>query len=99
FLVGTGPVFCSARYHHAVPRSHRDKMVPELDPELSLPHQEELVFIVMLVPGEFALNLDEFDLLTVQAGDDLRTPMIAEERELLGQADFLGHGHFLASCI
>ncbi len=81
----------SARHHETFARPQDDDPVAEFDAEFPFPDQEEFIFVGMLVPGEFALDLDELDFLTVQASDHLGTPVFAEERELFRQADFCAH--------
>src|SRR6516165_8933444 len=60
-----------------------DITIPVLHPEPPFHHQEQLVFMVMLVPHEFALKLHQLDMLPVQLTDDLRAPVIVEQGELL----------------
>jgi hypothetical protein len=66
--------------------------------ERALDHQEEFVLLVVVVPGELALKLDEFDVLPVQfAGDPglpaanrgaRRGPMCLKLAPLLPRAKF-----------
>jgi hypothetical protein len=97
-FVGAGAVLHAARHDDALARRHIDDMVAELDAEAALPHQEELFRVVMVVPGEFALDLDDLDLLAVGGGDDFRLPMLGEKAEFFGKADLRRHARtgFLA---
>jgi hypothetical protein len=51
--------------------------------------QKELVLLFVLVPNELAPKLHEFHQLAVQLPDDLGTPVVGEESELLGEIDFV----------
>jgi hypothetical protein len=52
----------------------------ELHSELSLDHQEELVFVLMMVPDEFTLELGELYIVLIELADDLGGKMVREER-------------------
>jgi hypothetical protein len=62
---------------------------PEFHPERTLPHHEEFVLVGVMVPGEFALDLDDLDLLPVEHGDGLGPPMLVEQGIFLVERDFL----------
>src|SRR5271157_3376582 len=62
-----------------------DIAVPELHPESPLDHQEQLVFVVMLMPNKLALEFHQLDVLPVQLANDPGAPVIVEEGELLTQ--------------
>jgi hypothetical protein len=64
-------------------------MIAKLDAEPAAPDHEELVFVFMMVPREFALNLHQFNLLAIYSGNRLRPPAFAEQREFVVQADFV----------
>jgi hypothetical protein len=51
--------------------------------------EEEVVRVFVLLPDELALDLDYADVVLVDAGDDLRSPVLSERAELLGEVDFL----------
>ena len=55
--------------------------VPELHPESPLDHQEESVFVVVLVPDKLALEFYQLDVLPVQFANDLGAPVVVEEGE------------------
>jgi hypothetical protein len=48
--------------------------------------------MVVHVPHELAPELDQFHLPDVQFADDLRTPVVAEQRRLLAEVDL--HHHY-----
>jgi hypothetical protein len=43
----------------------------------------------MVVPDEVALYADDLELIIVELGDDPRTPLLADHRQLLGKIDGL----------
>src|SRR5260370_36797315 len=81
----------AARQHQAFAGSERDDMVAELDAQPAFPYQEELVLVLVVVPGKLARDLDEFDLLAIERGNDLGAPMLGEVRELFVEMEFFGH--------
>src|SRR2546429_140583 len=56
----------------------------ELHDELSFDHQEELAFMLMMVPDEIPLELRQLHIVFIQLADDLGGKMVREEREFLG---------------
>src|SRR5579863_8045970 len=62
-------------------------MVAKLDAELPFPHHKKLVYVLMVVPGKFALHFGQFDLLAIQSGDHLGPPTLTEQTEFLAKAD------------
>src|SRR5437660_1450259 len=71
----------------------------KLDAKAAAPDQEELVLVLVIVPGEFALNFHELDLLAVQSRDGLWTPMFGKQREFLVQADLVHLGGLILSFV
>jgi len=76
FFIGGSAVFYSARNHHRLPRAELHNPVAEFDSQAPSPHQKEFILMVMVMPGKLALNLDEFDLLTIQVRDHLWPPKV-----------------------
>lgn len=62
-----------------------------LHAERSADDEEEFVFVVVVMPDEFALEFRELDVGIVEFADDLGTPRIREGCEFLGERDLL-HG-------
>jgi hypothetical protein len=91
FFIGAGSVFDAAWDYDAFAGIECDDVVSEFDAEASLEDEEEFVFVFMMVPGEFALHFDEFDLLIVQPCDHFWPPVFAEEAEFFGKIDWGGH--------
>ena len=65
--------------------------ISELDGELAFEDEEEFVFVFVGVPGEFADEFGEFDLLAVEFGDDFGCPSFIEEAEFVGEVDDVVH--------
>jgi hypothetical protein len=81
FLVRARPMLHASRHDDTLSGLQLDGMIPELHPELAFPDHKELVFVVVMVPGELAAHLDDLDVLPVEGGDDLRAPVLVEEGE------------------
>ena len=60
------------------------------EPEPAAPHHEQLVD-VMVMPGEFALDLHRLQFLAVELDQGLGPPMLGEGGEFIGNVDPLGH--------
>lgn len=71
------------RNHEKLPFPNSDNPISELDDHLALDHQERLVGVVVLVPNEVALELDDLELDVVQLCDDPWMPVIGDEGEFL----------------
>ena len=65
--------------------------VAELDRQPPAENEEEVIRVVMLVPHEFAQNLDDHELVVVQVADDARAVGTLEQPNLLFQIHFLTH--------
>jgi hypothetical protein len=66
----------SAWNHQGFPWPELNDAVAEFDSKTAFPHQKEFIFMVMMVPRKLALKLDEFHLLTIQAGNYFGPPVI-----------------------
>src|SRR5215831_2287677 len=68
--VSDGFVFDFPRHNDEFALLQGDRLVTELHSELSLDYQEHLVFVVMVMPDELALKLDQLNQLPIEfAGD------------------------------
>ena len=83
FLVGGGAVFDTARNDKSLAGAEFDRVFPEFDSKAAFPHQEEFVFVVMMMPGELALHFDQLDLLAIQRSDHLWAPVFGKQGEFL----------------
>lgn len=84
-----GAVFDTAGNDEELALFEPDPAIAELHVEAALDDQEELVFMVMMVPHERTEEFDELDELAVQFSDDPGLPVIVEKRELLFEVDLI----------
>src|SRR5262245_2910265 len=82
-LFGDWPMLHSARHDQEFTLFEPDHAIAEVHPKASLDHEEEFVFVLMVVPDELPLELHEPDLLTVQLTNDPRIPVVVKQGELL----------------
>ena len=66
-----------------------DALLPKLDREVAVEHEEQLVGLVVVVPDELAVEFGEFDRLAVEFADELRRLLFVELGELRFEIDFL----------
>jgi hypothetical protein len=83
------PVPDAARDRHRLLRPEDHGAVRQVDGQLAVEHEEDLVGIVVLMPDELALNLDDLELVVVHPPDDLRRPVLGKRPQLLGKAYLL----------
>ncbi len=89
----------TARHDDAFSGLQAYDVILKLDAEPAAPDHEELVLLLVIMPGEFALNFHKLDLLTIQSRDGLGTPMFAEQREFFVQADLVHLGGLFLSFV
>ena len=58
-------------------------------PKATLHDQKHLVFIFVMMPGEWPFELDELDELAVEFAGDARVPVVVDERKFLGEIDLV----------
>src|SRR5262249_39397749 len=90
-VVGDGTMLDAARDDHEFTRSELDDAIAEFQAKTAAMDEEHFVFVLVMMPDEFAFELDELDLLAIQLAGDPRTPMLVERSEFLGERD-LFHG-------
>jgi len=81
--LGGRTVFHAAGYDEELPLLQLDFTPTQPNGEPSFEDEEELVFVLMLVPHKLALELDELHQLAVQMPYDSGTPVIIEQPQLL----------------
>lgn len=59
-----------------------DVPVAKLHAKSAFDHEKHLVFIVMMVPEELSLKLDQLDELAVELTNNPRAPVVIQEGEL-----------------
>ena len=84
-LLGDGPVLDALRDHDDIARADLDFPVPKLHGHPPPDDVEQLVLFIVGMPEEFPLNLGELDVLAIELGNDLRSPLVLEQTELLGE--------------
>src|SRR5918994_3223209 len=93
-LVGPRAVLYATRNDEQLAWRELDVAVAHLNRELPLQYEEEVLGLLVRMPDELPLRLDHLELVVVQVADDLRTEVVAERGELLGEIDFVfHHGH------
>ena len=92
FFIGDRLVLNSARDHDEFSFLERHCFVAELDAKPSLYNQEHLVFVLMLMPDEFAFHLVELHQLAVEFACDVGLPVFVDLREFRGEIDFVHDG-------
>src|SRR6266446_4354842 len=90
------PMLGVARDDDEFPFLDRHPPISKLHRAPALVDQEEFVLVLVPMPDERALELDELHVVAVQLTDDLRVPMGSEQGELLRQVDLI-HSFRLAS--
>jgi hypothetical protein len=91
-VLGIGLVFDSFRHDEHFARRYVDRAIAEIDPENTFQHNEGLIRMLVIVPDEVALKLDDLELVVVHFGYDLRLPQLVEQFELSAEVDrFIAH--------
>ena len=84
----------AARDNEQLTRVKVDIPLPQLDRHATAENEEELVRLIMGMPGELAADLDNGDLVVVQVGDDARGVWLVEQGQLRREVDLVVHtGH------
>src|SRR5882724_11024172 len=83
------PMLGVARNDDELPLLDGYAPIPKLHREPALLDQKEFVLVLVPVPDERALELDELHVVSVHLPDDLRVPMGREQGELLRQVDLI----------
>jgi hypothetical protein len=91
-LLGDGPVFDATRHDQEFALFQPDVPIPKLHAKPAFDDEEEFVLVVVVVPDERPVELDQLDLLAVQLADDRRLPRVAERRQLLAEVHLLHDG-------
>src|SRR5207245_6311543 len=92
FFLSHGPVLDASRYHDEFALLQPHLPVTELDAEAPFDHQEQLVFVLMMMPDELPFQLVELYQLAVELGGDVGLPILPDTGEFLGDVYLF---HFL----
>ena len=90
FLLGDGTVFGSARDDDELAGFDPFVVVAEFHAEAAFDDEKHFVFVIVMVEDEGAVELDEFDLLSVEFGGDSGFVEVGDMGEFFGDVDF-GH--------
>jgi len=74
-VLGDRPVLNALGHHEYFARTKSNSSVSQLNRDMPNENQEEIVRIVMPVPNEFALDLHDHEVVTVEATDHSRLPI------------------------
>jgi hypothetical protein len=78
FLVCLGAMLDAPRDNEHLALRQLDVAVAKLDGHPSGQDEKEVVGVLVLVPDELALDLDDANVVLVDPGDDLRLPVLSE---------------------
>src|SRR5713101_626122 len=87
FFLGYGQVLDAAGNDDEFTCPYDFLPVAELHAQLPLNHKKELIFMVVMVPHELALEFYSLHVAVIQLGDDPGPPVIMEASEFLVQID------------
>jgi hypothetical protein len=93
-LVGNGEMFHTMGNDDKFAFADNHFMIAEAHAEGALHNEKEFVFEVMMVPNEFALELNSFHLAVIEFPDDTGVPVVLKLTEFFCQVNSL-HGHRL----
>ena len=79
----------ASRYNNAFAGVQGYYFVAQVHLKATTYHQEELIFVIMMVPVELAFKLCEFNLLPVQITNNARIPEIWYLTEFICQTYFV----------
>ena len=71
--------------------------VSKFDAKAALPDQKHLLCVSMAMPGKYAFDLDQANILTIQSSRDTGTPMVCEGGELVRKIDSASTRHWAFS--
>lgn len=93
FALGDGSMLDAAGDGDAVSLAERDVAAAELDCEFAFDDEEELVFMLVAVPDEIALEFGDPDLRVVDLREEAGVPVAVDGGEGGGEVGGGGAGH------
>src|SRR5688572_14375075 len=84
-----GPMLGPVRHQDHLARIDPNLAVAKIHAQPTGDDEEQLVFGLMVVPDEAALELHHFDLLAIQLRNDFGTEVFRKGRQLLRHADLV----------
>ena len=88
-LGGLRAVLHPTRDHEQLAFGELDVAIAQVDRQPALDDEEEVVGLIVLVPDERPVDLDDLELQVVQVADDAGLIGSLEELELLRQVDLI----------
>jgi len=79
----------SARHHNELAFLQPNRLVAKFNPKTSLYHQKHFVFVLMVMPDEFALQLIELDQLAIEFSRNVGLPVLVDLGKFVGDVDFV----------
>src|SRR5262245_63789017 len=83
----------AARHDEELACVERHATIAKFHDEAAVDDEKQLVFVLVVMPHELALELHELDVLTVQLADDFRVPVGVKQRERVAKVDFTDLRH------
>lgn len=93
FIIGNCPVLDTSRHDDEFTFAELYDPVSKLDPKGATQDKKQLVLVLVMMPHELALELDELHFLPIQLADDLGSPVLSNLGKLLCQIYFLHLGY------
>jgi len=87
FILCRGLVFYSLRNDKNLPVPDRHIAIPEVNAHFSTQDDQHLIGVFVVKPNELPLNFDEFKVIVVHLGDNLRRPVLGELSKLFAEVD------------
>jgi hypothetical protein len=91
FLLCHGTVLDPARHYDKLARLDPFLAIAEFHAKAAFNYQEHFILMVVMVKYEWAVELDELHILSVEFGGDAGIVVVVNLGELFGDVDF-GHG-------
>jgi len=88
---GDRPVLNSSRHDKYFAWADRNDSVAKLNVNPTAENEKEIIRIIVLVPYELTLDLNNHEIVSIEFAHDARLPEVCEGGELIGQVDRL-HG-------
>jgi hypothetical protein len=85
-------LFDANPHHVQLTRAEFDIAVAHANGEATAEHHHEVIGVVVVVPDKLTLDLHHHDVVPVELRDGVRRPVFANQRQFLGQVDWVGLG-------
>src|SRR5215470_8691891 len=82
FFISDRQMLDASRHDEEFTLAHKSVAVAKFHAEHAFYNEKELVFIVVMMPDEFAFKLGGFYIMIVQFADDFGTPILSEHGKL-----------------